>query len=550
MKFMRLLKIVSPAMLALIILYFSIVELLIADKSQNLKILYFFAVVVTILIMVLAGAAVSAINIFHIFSNQNQMALDNSPAAYAVYALKSRSFKASKALMKILGCENEQVSLDGFLSYLTIEDQKEIGDVIKSSIHNANYVKSGIIKILPKGAKKEYFYRYIVKLLTGRFGEKNLCFWVIDYTDVVVDEMELVSLVKKYRVASFELSQIIDALPFPVWRQDLDGNIIFHNSQFLEFKKKYNLELNQAELSSKQSTFTKRLITKDRVETFAFSKKPLADQSGAVGVCANKTEVESTNFAIKALENILQKLIENISVGFVVLDKELRVVNFNLAFMNLFAIDAKILEQKPNYRYLIDVLKDHNHFTELSGFKEKHLQDIREVKDCIMDLLHIRNGITIKITIIPSKDGNTILTYENITPNLEIERELTKTKLMFNSVVNMIESPMLIVSQNGQINFINPLFVQTFFKADKLSNLPTTLAELMGEYLIIKESDVAVIKNILIECLESKNCKKHDFEVSGSAFTAQTMGLDDLSVILIIKSYITDSTTKKAQFLL
>ncbi|MDF3047262.1 MAG: Sensor protein [Candidatus Midichloriaceae bacterium] len=535
MKFMRLVKIISPITLALIILYFSVVELLIADKSQNLTILYFFQILIVILIMVIAGAAVSAINVFHTFSNQNQMALDNSPAAYAVYSLRGKFFKASHALIKMLGFDNDQINLDLFLSRFTIEDQREIAEVIKSSLSNVNYVKSGIIKVALKGAKKECFYRYIVKLLTGRFGEKNLCFWIIDYTDVIRDEIELVGLVKQYRIASFELNQVIDALPFPVWRQDLEGNIIFHNSHFLEFKKKYSLELSKAELSLNQSTFTKRLITKDRVEAFDFNKVPLADESGAVGICTNKTEVENTNFAIRTLENILEKLIENISVGFVVLDKELRVVNFNLAFMNLFAIDGQILAQKPNYRYLIDVLKDHNHFTELHGFKEKHLQDIREVKDCITDLLHIRNGVTIKITIIPSKDGNTILTYENITPNLEIERELTKTKLMFDSVINMIESPIVIVSQNGHINFINNLFVQRFFKPDKLSSLPCTLGELVGDYLKFKESDVAIIKTILIECLESKNCKKHEFKVGSSLFEAQTTGLDDLSVILMIK---------------
>lgn len=532
MKFSKLVKKISPIILMLIVLYFGIVGLLIADKTQNLQFLYFAEILVTIIILVIAGTAISLINLIQLLSNRNQLILNQSPAIYALYDLRDKTFIVSDQLAPTLGAEGKKLSFDNFLSYFTTEDQSEIGVIIKSSMYSSEYIKSGILKLSGNENKKDRFYRYIVKLLRG----KVLCFWIIDYTDVIVDEIELVELVKKYRIASFELGQIIDVLPLPIWRQDVDGNIIFHNTKFAELKKKYNLDLKLAERTSRQLNFTKRLLTKDRVDTFSFNKLPLADHSGIVGLCVDRTEVEETNRSIKTLENILEKLIENISVGFLVLDQELKVVNFNLAFINLFSFDASVLTKKPNYRYVLDVLKDSNRFPELRGFKEKHLQDIREVKDCSTDLLHILNGITIKVTIIPSKDGNTILTYENITPNLEVERELTKTKLMFNSVVDMVEYPMVIVSQNGQINFINDMFIKSFFKSNMKSDVPSNLNELINESLLMVTSkDTNILKGLLIECLESKSCKTHSFKVGRSNYIAQTLGLDDLSVILIIK---------------
>lgn len=532
MKLSKIIKTTSPIILMLIVLYFGIIGLLIADKTQDLKFLYFAEILVTIIILVIAGTAISLVNLIQLLSARNQLVLNQSPAVYAVYDLHDKTFIPSEHLGSILGIGNKKLIFDNFLSYFTPEDQSEIGVIIKSSVYSSEYMKSGILKILGSENKKEKFYRYVVKLLNG----KVLCFWLIDYTDVIVDEIELVELVKKYRVASFELGQIIDVLPLPIWRQDVDGNIIFHNTKFSELKKKYNLDLNLAERTSRQLHFTKRLVTKDRVDTFSFNKLPLTDLSGLVGLCVDKTELEETNRSIKTLENILEKLIENISVGFLVLDQELKVVNFNLAFINLFSFDSSILAKKPNYRYILDVLKDSNRFPELRGFKEKHLQDIREVKDCSTDLLHILNGITIKVTIIPSKDGNTILTYENITPNLEVERELTKSRIMFNSVVHMIEFPMVIVSQNGQINFINDAFIKNFFRPNMKSDVPSNLNELINESLLmVDSSDANLLKGLLIECLESKSCKTHSFKVGRSQYMAQTLGLDDLSVILIIK---------------
>ncbi len=532
MNFFKIAKNISPIIAMLVILYFAIVGLLIADKTQDLKLLYFAEILVTIIIFVIAGTAISLINLVQLLSSRNQLILNHLPAVYAIYDLKDKAFIPSEQLSSILGVENKKLIFDHFLSHFTTEDQSEIAVIMKSAAYSSEYIKTGIIKIAGSENKKEKFYRYVVKLVSG----KVLCFWLIDYTDVILDEIELVELVKKYRVASFELGQIIDILPLPIWRQDLDGEIIFHNAKFGEFKKKYNLDLKFAERTSKQLQFTKRMVTKDKVSTFSFSKLALADHSGLVGLCIDRTEVEEINRSIKTLENILEKLIENISVGFLVLDQELKVVNFNLAFINIFSFDSSILAKKPTYRYVLDALKDNNLFPELKGFKDKHLQDIREVKDCSTDLFHILNGITIKVTIIPSKDGNTILTYENITPNLEVERELTKTKLMFNSIVNMIEFPMIVISQNGQINFINNLFIQSFFKLSMESDVPSNLNELINaNFLVIKDKDVNMLRGLLIDCLESKNCKTHSFKIGRISYTAQTMGLDDLSVILIIK---------------
>jgi PAS domain-containing protein len=527
---------VLPIALLLIILYFGLVGLLIEDRKNDLGLLYIVEVFISIIIVATAITIVGRVNILKLFGARNRLIVNQSPALYALYDLGDKTFKTSKNLNSILGMGSERMSFDGFLSILTVEDRSEICSIMQASKYSSNYSKAGIIKIAEPATQKEFFYRYIAKLVTGRFGRKTLCFWLFDYTDVVVDEIELVELVKKYRIASFELGQIIDVLPFPIWRQDLDGKVIFSNTKFNELKKKYSLELRPSEITSRQLNFVKRFITKDRVDTFAFSKFQLSDQSGYVGVCLNRTEIENTNLAIKTLENILEKLIENISVGFLVLDEELKVINFNLAFINIFSFDGSILAKKPNYRYVIDVLKDNGRFPELKGFKEKHLQDIREVKDCSIDLLHILNGVTVKVTIIPSKDGNTILTFENITPNLEAERELTKTKLMFNSVVSMIEFPMVIVSQNGQINFINNTFIETFFKHGEGSDVPSSFTSLINEsVLTISKKDIRALREVLISCLESKQCRAHEFKVARNKYLAQTIGLDDLSVILIIK---------------
>ena len=535
MTIKKILKAISSIITLVVVLYFGIILLLIAKKANNHEEIYFTEIFISVLLLLIIFIIINKINGLHFVNNKNQIILDNSLAHSITYDLNTKSMEFSASVLELLELNADELTIRKFMDFFPESDRADIMNVIDEKPYTGSFLKVGNIRI----DKSEKCFQYKCKVLRPVFNKKILCFWLIDQTLSSSIEDELMDLVSKYRVLSFELSQIINILPIGIWRSDLSDRLIYNNSQFDELKAVYNIDINSEEFTGESLYQSKKLGYGDSARVLKFSKVALHDGSGTVGYYLNATELELANKSTKTLENLLGKIIDNVSIGFLILTGDMQVVNFNSYFANLFNLDARLLEKKPSYQYIIELLRDNNMFSELTGFKEKHLQDIRKVKDCVSDLIHMPNGSTIKLTIILGKDDHTILIYENITPSLKIERELTQFQLMFNSMINMIDFPMVIISQNAQINFINDLFIKTFFKKLRYNEIPNNLKGLMTkENLILKNKDIIMLKDIIIESLESKNCLSHKFKHKVTKFTAYTLGLDDLSTILIIKKEI------------
>jgi PAS domain-containing protein len=540
-----LVKSISPFVALVVVLYFLITWLLIADKNNDMEWVYISEVLVTIITIVTVIAAVNRVNFLHLLNNRQDLLIDYSPAKNVLYDFQKDKFYLSETAAKILGLSHKKrLKLSKFLKLFSLEDQQEIDYIISKSELSTQFEKVGLIKIHKED--EEIFLQYKCQLFIDRFGHKLLSFWFTDYTSVVTDELELVSITKKYRISSFELGQMLELIPIPIWRRNEVGAVIFENKECDNIMHKYNIDFNEPSIlevhkkAMENNTIrssSKRFILHDNIDVLSFFEIPMSDKSGTVGYCLNISDQDRQSAAIKAFESVISKLVDNISVGFITLDKEHRVVKYNNAFLNMFALDATLMDKKPNYRYVLEVMRDNNKLSEIRGFKDKHLKDIREVRDCTVDLLHAPNGITIKFAILPSQDGQTILTFENMTPSLEIERELNKSKLMLHSVIGIISEPVLIISQNGQINYINKEFINNFFIDTNQTTAPAHISKLFSsEILRLDSEDINSIHKTILNCLESKNCSSHTIIIDNKSFKFETLGLDDLSVMLIARA--------------
>lgn len=539
-----LVRSISPFVVLVVILYFLITWLLIADKNNDMEWVYISEILVTIITIVTVIAAVNRVNFLHLLNNRQDLLLDFSPAKNVLYDFQKDTFFLSESAANILGVSyKKRLKLSKFLKFFSTEDQQEIDYIISKSELSTQFDKVGLIKIAKEDG--DVFLQYKCQLFIDRFGHKLLSFWFTDYTNVVIDELELVNITKKYRISSFELSQMLELLPMPMWRRDEMGSITFQNKECESLMHKYNVDFNEPSILdvhkkaiSQNSTksLSKRFILSDNIDVLSFFEIPLSDKSGTVGYCINISEQDRQSNTIKAFESVISNLVDNISVGFIALDKEHRVVKYNDAFINMFGLSSALMEKKPNYRYVLEVMRENNKLPDIRGLKDKLLQDIREVIDCTVDLLHAPNGVTIKFAILPCQDGQTILTFENMTPSLEIERELNKSKLMLHSVIGTISEPVLIISQNGQVNYINKEFIKSFFIDVNQTTAPAHISQLFStDVLKLTNDNVSAIHNTILNCLESKSCLSHTIKIGNKSFKFETLGLDDLSVMLIVR---------------
>lgn len=509
----ELFKIISPLIILLIIFYFGINGLLIVDKTNNQEGLYFAEITIVILLLMIAIVIISRVNILQLIDARNRIIIDHSPACYALYDLQTKLFKISSSLKVQLGMS--EISFDKFLSLFAQDDQVRLGNLIANHKH-VTRLKTGTIKL--RGGQS---YSYICKLITTKFNRKIICFWLIESTENSKNEREMLGLVTKYRNAYFDLTQINNSLPFGIWCLNADGKLIYHNKKFEQLRQTNDLNIERKEI--KGGSFVKQ-FGHDGAKTYQFNHCTPVAHSLMPGYCFDITASQNAN-----------SIIDNITcAGFLVLEKlTLKVIHFNYTFIKMFGLSAKVFKNQPEYKHVIMQLKNLGLFPPLESFTHEHLSTIANANDCTIECIHLPSGLTIKLTVMPG--AQVILMFENITPSLEIKRKLAETKSMLSSVFNMVEFPAVVISQSGQINFINNAFVELMIHSQ--TSIPNSFAKLI-QILHTSARDTNQLRTMVLKALElpgSGNGVPYQLTIKRKKFTASTAQLGDLSVMLCVK---------------
>lgn len=523
----RIARVIIWFLVTLGLIYVAIIALHIADKTNDHEFLYFSEAAVGIGIIFVFILLVNRANFIQLLADKDRSALDNGPFEYALYDLRNKVLTIQPHVMEFLGIKDSSND-EEFLKFFSDEDAEDIRSKMHSYSMIESFSKTGLVKI--DTSKGKFFFNFWCNLIKDQLGNKHIAFWFHDITKEVVDKIDLVKMLQKYRIESFKHLSTLEVLPFPVWYKDSSNQIVFKNKSLVSVMKELEFDPMSIKSEDLDKEIQKKFLKNGMMKTYKFKEIDMDFEGCRAGFAFDVTDLVNTKNNMKSIEGILDKLIDNLTIGFLVLDKDQRIINYNAAFQNLFVMETATLSQKPHYRYILDILREKNMFPELKGYKEAHLAMINTVRDYSSDLLHIPDGKTVKLTIIPSTDSNTILIYENITPNLELERELYNIKLMNNMVLNFVHKPVVIFDIHGKSICHNSYFFESFMKDTELEFLNVVEVNLFENILGI---NLDYIKMNINKCMEERKCAPFEVEIKGEIYVIDIHALYDMGAALI-----------------
>lgn len=523
MNFPRMGKMVMPVIALWVLLYFVITGVVIADTSESDIALYFMQIS---LVLVLAGlmlAFYKGVSYTALYSKRVRAVLSQSPMMYAIYQTDTGEFEVSDSME----VEFSSIAYDDFLLMIT-----EHGDInvsmLKSFINEKDISKSlGFTINIGKKCYK----------CTCKWRFESVIFWLYDNTADIANQIELLSWVNEYRERHYNLVQSCNLLDIPIWINAADGSITFKNRAFILMNQKYNQEAFLDAEFVRVGRLEKKFLDESGVELFTFISFKSHYVGGYVGYCLRESELYRAERKNKALENVVSRLSEHSVIATLLLDQDLRVVLYNRAFIQLFELADRAIPNGVHYKYLFDILKDKQKLPEIKGFREKHLGELKNCPGYVTDIWHLQSGHTIKVDIIANYDGGVIITYQNITHNVEMETEMHKARLMFMAVVQMIDYPMLILSHTGKINFMNDSFVSICMKEKQY--IPTDIAELRDEAVVnIQHVDMNSIITMIGSTISGKKVSPYQLKILEVEYIAESKMLEDFSVVLTIQPFL------------
>ncbi len=510
--------------LILLLAQFSVVFLLIADRENDDWWLYLLQFLIAVMLLMNAWMLVSGRSLKQMFRNsQEAVILEQGPFGYAVIDLCSK-----KVLTSSVGfgesIHGQCISLENWLQMLSEQDRSSIERAV-STMSQENWKYGGVF------SKSGNMFSYRCLIEHESSDKPVLYIWIIEETGRIKQEQEMVSLLDHYRLAAYEMFSMFNALPFAVWQEDIDGTVQYHNRKFLELSQTLNQNL--GDVVPTKGFMYRYLAEDEKAIVVSIKRYGIPYYNGVIACGYDCTEEDMLLKRVNLLQGIVDNLTQHNLVATLILDSDLKVLHFNMAFLQLFVLGIESLQPYVSYRHLFDALRDNHRLPELKGFKEKHFSDITANYKVTQDLWHLASGTTIRVTIIPSSENSTIITYQDITPNLEILRSLNCAKSMFSAVAKMIEYPLVIISQNGRVSFMTEDFVEAFLRNKNV--IPLSVAELfLEENLRIKAFDIEAILRMVASALQSVATVPYFFKIGNVQYIAESKNLDDLSVVLTI----------------
>lgn len=309
----------------------------------------------------------------------------------------------------------------------------------------------------------------------------NICHLWIDDISSIVAPLEQASAHAMKTTAS--LAQLLEQLPYPVWRRGPELAIVWCNLAFAHI---HDLSVERVihegrEINPAAKSLAKRaqrvglaqsesqqLVVKGQRRLYDLSEVPLPDGS-VIGFALDQTQLEESHSElarhIAAHDDVLQAL----GTGIVIFGPDKRVKFFNTAFREMFNLDAGFLRLEPSIDQVLDMLREQRQIPEQADFRSFKQEWTRQIMSVIApfeDLMHVPSGATYRMLASPHPFGGVILTFEDVTDKLALERNYNTLIEVQKETIDHLYEGIAVFGGDARLKLYNPAFVRLWNLTD------------------------------------------------------------------------------------
>ena len=277
------------------------------------------------------------------------------------------------------------------------------------------------------------------------------------------------------------MKSLLEIISFPVWMRDVDGNLGWANSAFvdavegksLDSVTQNNIHLLDAserqQISKVHSETRKNKSTShfhDRLPATISGDRRMMDiseisyQGGSAGLAVDMSEVEEVQANLRRTIEGHAQTMNQLATAVAIFDEKKHMVFYNQAFESLWQLDGKLLESSPDNGRLFDAMREAGKIAEQPDWA-KWRDDLFQVYQQTQPRehwWHLPDNRTLRVIANPHKLGGVTWVFENITEQLEMEsRYITLTQVQGETLDHLSEA-IAVFAPDGTLKLSNPSF--------------------------------------------------------------------------------------------
>lgn len=291
------------------------------------------------------------------------------------------------------------------------------------------------------------------------------------------------------------MQDMLDHLPCPAWYKDKHNKILFCNKAYANAldTSADNVVLDQLHLKSWQQggrtpSLTELVLATKQHQTqrshiviqserqFVEFSELLTKKGNILGYLSDLSTEDHLLNEIKHLTNSTHEILEVVSIPVVIYNRNQQVEFFNNQFVKMFEIDADWLETKPTFSEILEELRAKRKLPDTEDFqtyKKRRLECFNNLLEPTEDISYYPNGRTVRMVTAPYHNGGLIVTLNDITDWLTLERQYNTLLAVHRQVADNLFEGLAVFGSDHRLKLYNSAFRKMWFYEDNaLDSLP------------------------------------------------------------------------------
>ena len=287
-----------------------------------------------------------------------------------------------------------------------------------------------------------------------------------------------------------EFAAFLDALPVPVWGRDEDLTLIYCNEAYAKAIGRARsevlaegIELPGAALAQASRAIATRALDGGSVESethhvvvagerrlLELSERPLG-RSLLLGMARDVTDVEDAEAELDRHVGAHAEVLESLSSGMAIYGPDLTLKFFNNAYAQMWQLDESFLSGEPHFGDVLEMLRERRRLPEQSNFpafKEARIKQVTTLIEPLEELLHIPDGSTFRMTVTPHPFGGVLVSIEDVTDRLTLERSYNTLIAVQSETLNHLAEGVAVYGADGRLKLYNSNFARIWDLPEEL----------------------------------------------------------------------------------
>ena len=295
--------------------------------------------------------------------------------------------------------------------------------------------------------------------------------------------------IQNIRLQYDRLVELCQAAPYPVWRVDEEGAVVWANAAHdllaertgrrPEDSHRPVLKIPHVGAEQRRSRASSVFVESGRAAWFDVTATPA--KSGVIYHAVNIDAIIQAEIAQRNFVQTLAKTFAQLSIGLAIFDRNGQLALFNPALIDLTGLPAEFLSARPELVTFFDRLRDRRAMPEPKNYASWRVEIGDMVKAAsetgYQETWTLESGYTYRITGRPHPDGAVAFLIEDISAEVSLTRNFRAELEIGQSLLDSFDEGLAVFAASGVLTFCNTAYRKMWQVDPESSFADTTIMD-------------------------------------------------------------------------